>query len=732
MIRLEARGARLLLTAVLCCGCAGSAAGKQHPNAAGASVPVRPVAVNDEEFAERTYQLLLDPEPGVDRQNRLVGVVRRQIARAGARFDAGHDSVGLRALFGAFLLMRSGEFRPEVLEGAAKPLLAGASEVSRLGYDGYALTWYTMLESTLPEGREKADVRAHIKAIEDFARSTHGDGPLEAASSDARRSLQQALLGSDPQMVTRAADDVTRLIRGAIEASTSEQRSPVDRQAAFEGYRNGPYALVALYLRHGDPRGALDAVSRAELEHQFPPELGETLERAADDGDPEAWTRLYRVFESAADTDGAISLIDSMSMSAAAFGSALELYRLRPGSLQGALPLVSQLVRYGMAEVASPILNSAVNGDSPPEHLSVCLTVILNSIVAEDSAGQLDAARRLFASAEPLFVLADKQGRQGRVVPSAARVRYVMGAVEARHGEVSRALPLVERSVASEPSPEALNLLASLERQRNRPEAALSALDRLIVQARAAKDGMAATDALIHKFELQRDAGRADLAQKTLDEALREAIDSQRQSKPGPSQARMERLLARVLELYGNQAGSRRATERAFEAAGGDARQFSATVLDAARRALTVGDLAAARAAAQRAIEAKLGPDEIVYVALWLQLLERWLKMPSDGTTEEAYAMIDDASGWPAKLRSWARGKLSDEELTRAARDTAERTEARFYTTLSATPPSAPAAKAALRDVAQSGAVDLIEVTIARDLLAPPAPYVLPAKIAVP
>ena len=732
MMRLDARGARLLLTAALCCGCAGSAAGKLHPSAAGASAPVRPVAVNDEEFAERTYQLLLDGEPGPDRQNLLVGVVRRQIARAGARFDAGYDPVGLRALFGAFLLMRSGEYRPEILEGAAKPLLSGATEVSRLGYDGYALSWYTMLESQLPEGREKADVQAHMKAIEDFARSTHGDGPLEVASSDARRSLQQAMLESDPDAVARAADNITRLIRGAIEASNNEQRSLLDRNAAFEGYRDGPSALVALFLRHGDPRGALTAISRAELEHQFPPELGETLERAADDGDPEAWTRLYRWFDSAAATEGAIALVDSMSMSAAAFGSALELYRLRPGSLQGALPLVSQLVRYGMAEVASPMLIAAVNAESPPEHLSVCLTVVLNSIVAEDAAGQLDAARRMFNGAEPLFALSEKRSVLGRVAPSAARVRYVMAAVEARHGEGQRALPLLERSIAAEPSPESLSLLASLERQRNRPDAALAALDRVIAQAQAAKDGLTATDALIHKFELLRDTGRGALAQKTLDDALLQAVDVQRQSKPGPSQARIERLLARVLEQYGNHAGIRRATERAYEAANGDARQFSATVLDAARRALTLGDLAAARSTAQRAIEAKLAPDEIVYVALWLQLLERWLKVTSDGTTEEAYATIDDASGWPAKLRSWARGKLSDADLTKAARDAAERTEARFYTTLFGMSPTTPAAKVALKDVAQSGAVDLIEVTIARDLLAPPAPYVLPPKIAVP
>jgi hypothetical protein len=187
-----------------------------------------------------------------------------------------------------------------------------------------------------------------------------------------------------------------------------------------------------------------------------------------------------------------------------------------------------------------------------------------------------------------------------------------------------------------------------------------------------------------------------------------------------------------VLEQYGNQPGIRRATQRAYEAANGDVRQLSATVLDASRRALTLGDLAAARTAAQRAIEAKLGADEVVYVALWLQLLERWLNVPSDGTAEEAYATIDEASGWPARLKAWARGRLSAAELTAAAGDAAERTEARFYTALFAASPNAPETKVALRDVAKSGAIDLIEVTIARDLLAPRGAYVLPPKIAVP
>src|SRR5262249_17160883 len=141
--------------------------------------------------------------------------------------------------------------------------------------------------------------------------------------------------------------------------------------------------------------------------------------------------------------------------------------------------------------------------------------------------------------------------------------------------------------------------------------------------------------------------GDTPQAERALEHALTRAVDAERVSRAGSAQARAERLLARVLEHYSDDRALRRATERAYAASNSDLRQLSATLLDAARRALTRSDLPAARSAVQRAIEADLPSDDLVYVALWLQLLERKLKVPSDGTVEEAYANIDDNAGWP-------------------------------------------------------------------------------------
>jgi len=145
--------------------------------------------------------------------------------------------------------------------------------------------------------------------------------------------------------------------------------------------------------------------------------------------------------------------------------------------------------------------------------------------------------------------------------------------------------------------------------------------------------------------------------------------------------------------------------------------------------------LSAARRAAQRAVAAGLGSDDLVYVALWLQLVERKLNVPSDGTVEEAYAGVDENSGWPARLRAWARGKLSDQDLATLAKTTSERTEAEFYSAMAKLQAGADTSKD-LERVAKSPAIDLVEVTIARDLLAmrsKPAPdYKLPAGVKLP
>jgi hypothetical protein len=729
----------LFLLGWCCLPLATACAGAQHPrspasSSAAASGPIHPPVITDADFAAKTYQLLVDGESTRQRTEVLVGVVQHQLRRAGQRFEQGSPSAGLRALLGGLLLVRAGEQRSELVQGGSKALLPGATEVSRLGQEGYSVALYGMLAAVLPPGPARNEVESHLKAIREFSRSTQGGGPLQSAGTLARVAVQRALLEATPEALNDAKERLVVWIKRALDYNATEQpiRTNSDRDEWLEadrGQQEGPVLLTALYIRHGDPRGALSALDGAELERMVAPKLRQHLERAGDEHDPEAWAELYRWFAGAAE-NGA-SGFDPELMSGAAWGAALELFRAEPTTLRAAMPIATQLVTHGMSEVAGLLLTSVLSRNSSPPEIGAGLALSLNAIVAEDASGQVEAARRTYAGIGKLLALAEARPFVGKVSPSAARVHYVMAAIETRHAELDRARPLLARAISLEPSIEALTMMAAIERQKKNAEAALAALEAVRDLARRTTDLLAETDALIQRFEVLRDAGRIDAASAALDEALTRAVEAEHMGKPGPSQARVERQLARVLEQYGDQAALRRATQRAYEAANGDMRQLAATVLDTARRALTRGDLALARAAAQRAIDASLGPDEIIYIALWLQLLEKKFNMASDGTVEEAYATIDESSRWPARLRAWARGRISDADLAASARDPSERTEAAFYSALNEQVSGKPAA-ARLKDVASSPAIDLVEVTIARDLLAPPQSYKLPRNVAIP
>src|SRR5690606_25355025 len=143
--------------------------------------------------------------------------------------------------------------------------------------------------------------------------------------------------------------------------------------------------------------------------------------------------------------------------------------------------------------------------------------------------------------------------------------------------------------------------------------------------------------------------------------------------------ARLERLLARILEHYGEPLAARQAGERALEASRSNARQIAASLTDMSRRALTWGDLRAAQRATSEALGAQLPADDLVYIALWQRLLEQQLGARSDGAPEEALASLTDATGWVETLRKWGRGQLDNDALMGAAKTPVEKAEALFY-----------------------------------------------------
>ena len=728
-----------LLLGVTLVACAGTQPSAKAPHAPASDLgPVTPVAVDDAAFATSAYRVLVGADTGPKRASLLAGVVARQLERSRQRFDSDHPENGYTSLQGAFLLMRRGEYRREAFTHAAPALEQGAAVAARLGEEGYALALYSLLDGLLAPGPERDDVQTHLQAMAAFHALTSAAGPLVAAGTDSRVAAQRALFDSSDQTFRDGSERLLTWISKARQASQGDiaAQSNADREEAYRALRGGGFTVIALYLRHADPLGALTALDEAGLDRAITPDLRARLEAAAQEDDPEAWLDLFRVYDSLTREVQQMLSLDPRLFEGAAWGTAISLFRAEPGSFRGSMPLATRLVDYGMAEVAPLVLASGLARGASPEQLAAGLALVLNATVAEAEAGQQDAARRTFEGAAPLLELASSKAFAGRVSPSPARFRYVMGALEAGRGDIGRAKPLLEAAVQEEPSVDALRVLAAIARQKRDVPGTLQLLER--ARGVAEKWGNVVDEADIwhSEFEVLRDSGDREGAAKALEHALTRVLDATKQGKPGANQARAERLLAHVLEHYGDVAAVHRATERAYDAAASDVNQLSATITDAARRALTRRDLAAGRTALAHAMDASLPQDELVYIALWLELLERQLGVPTDENIEDAFAAMEEAPGWSGRLRAWGRRKIADADLLAAARDPAQRTEALFYTTMAHRAAKDPNADAALEKVAQSEAVNLVELAIARDLLAiksgAEAGYKLPAGVNLP
>ena len=317
-----------------------------------------------------------------------------------------------------------------------------------------------------------------------------------------------------------------------------------------------------------------------------------------------------------------------------------------------------------------------------------------------------------------------------------ARLRYILGAIETRAGNLAQAQPLLRQAAKGQPDLQTWSLLAQVEWQLGDVPSALGSLARQIEVCHEKANLDSESEALVNTYELEQQIGQPQAAATALEHALRRALDARQSARTPAEQSRAERTLARALELFGDQTGAVRALNRALDAARSDAGQFTASVLEASRMALTHGDLNAAKMAVR---EAKLGglmPEDEVYVGTWLRILERQKHEIGDGTVEDAIGNLEDVSMWPARLRAWTLGQIEAKSLSDSASTPAQRTEALFYRAMqSRIDGNTKEFSQLLEQVVKSPSVELVELTIARDLLraaaSQPAPR-LPSDLALP
>ncbi|MFO0757433.1 MAG: hypothetical protein U0359_13130 [Byssovorax sp.] len=731
-----------LLGALPAAGCSsvptGPAAPPPPPSIEG---PVALHEVSDADFAPSLHRLLRDGTPSAERLGLLMGVVRRQLAHAGQRFAAGHEIEGTSSVIGAFYLLRVGEGRREMVDAAGdKALAAAVGRYSPRGDEGRSLALMQARAAALDPGSPaKQELDQHLGALEQWMRDTRTGGPMRRLGTEERARVARALLDPSAAALDAASAAIDAWIAQAIkynEDFRATGKRP-EREEAIEASRaleSGGATLASIFLRYGDAQGALKHIDETSAKRVIQPGLYARIRSAAvsDDGKARDYLALAAAF-SRRDTEEADpeTDLDPELMDAGLWGTAIEAYRREPQNLDAAMLVGRSLLRFGLPEAVPLVMSDALGKEPAPAAVGASIELLLGAIAESAQIEDLDTARRTYQAASALMARADQVAQKGRVEPSPSRVRSVMGMMEIRAGNIAAARPLLKAALALEPTAAGFTTLALVERQAGDRAAALAAVDQALRAPDARLSLLDAAEAHLAAFGVHRDGGNAAQAKASLDAALALAMAARQRGGSVAARARAERLLGRILAGYGDEKGAIRAFDRALGAAGGDRSTLGAAMLDAIGRALVRRDLAAARAALKRGIDGDANDEDLVYGGLWVQLLEQELKASPDGTVERALRAGSKAS-WVGKLTAWATGKLSDADLGAAAQNASQRVEAAFYTAMARRVSGDPQAAEKLRAVAESPVIDLLEVQIARELLAPPVRAELPGNVQIP
>lgn len=698
--------------------------GKPVPRVPTPPPAIRATPVADDAFAKTTFDALKAHAATPERRALLYGVVERQLVHAGRRFASGHPDQAHKAALGAFGLLERGDAPlPPVSDPLAVQALAGAVErVSQRGDEGKALPLLRLLAASAQSPTERAAAQEHIVALERWASDLHHGGLLHLAGEKQRIALSRALFEPTEENVNVAEAAVYPWVDGALEVDRkfTEQNVQPERQEGIEtmrALRSAPITLIGLHLRAGSAPRALAAIQRTSVREMTPPEMEEVVRRAAEEDDLRAWLGVVGMF-----AQYELRVIPSETtpppelLAAGLWRASLEAFRRDPSSFEAGLWLSRLLVRRGLSEVAPLVLVQGLGERPSAPKLTAAMEVLFSALLEEVTVDDVDGARRTMAAAEPVLTAADRASIP--VVPAPAQLRLMMAGAELRAGNLAAARTLALSAAGASPSPRPAVMLARIERQAGDRTAALRWVDKAVTAPDARREPLELAQTHVLAFELRTDAGDGPGAKRSLDDALALALGARGQRLPALDLSGAERVLGRVLDHYGEGRAAARAYARALQHAATDRDVLGETVVEAVSRALLRRDLPAARAALLAGLDGQLTGDDIVYAALWTWLLERELRAAPDGAVDRAFRAAVRGS-WTAKLAAWAQGKLSDAALEKAALSPAQKVEAEFYLGMSRRLDQPQAANERLRGVSKSPILGLVEVELARELLAP-------------
>lgn len=686
------------------------------------------VAVGDDQFPQALRDLLASEPMSRERSQRLTGVVARQMTRVADRFKAKNRDNAVASFAGAMYLVRAGELTNEMLGSHGYDALRGTSEeFAKKGDESRARASYELLYRVAPPA-DKADIKGHIDAISAWTRDTGGSGPVQSAgametAAVARHLLEPSAEARD-EAVSKTLDWIEKAI--ALKQARKTRGVQVTREEGVETVRaleTGTTVLVAIYLRNGDPHGALTALEKANARdpQMTRPELLGALRAVVEHPESDKWLDLARMLrprgERGPRSEGDEEDFgrDADLLRVASFVAACEAYRLDTTSPDAAGLVAATLVDVGMGDAAPAVLVDAVKASKDPRLIGFSLAVTRAGIERSLEADEPEAARRTFRAAEPILAAADTQ--KVRVQPSPGRLYALMGEIEIREGRLEDARRLLDAAAEREKSGAVMLNLARLDAHSGKQKEALDRLAAALLSEDATKDLALRAEILLLQSDIQRQQGDTNAARKPLSDALRDLAKA-RSAPENEDRAHIERLIARILDRFGAAKSADKALERALEASSRDKRTAAITIGQIVGRAFVKGDLEAARDGLARGQVQDLGREDLVYDAIWVRLLERQARKNDDPTAEKILMSASDDPRWIGKIAAFGAGKIKGPDLVAAASTPTQKTEALFYAAMDRKASGdTKGADEGLKQVVSSPGIELVEFNFARDML---------------
>lgn len=654
--------------------------------------------------------------------------------RAADAFRKHATDRGLGAVRGGLYLARAGQSDGLLTQNARGALVPAVKELSQRGDEGSATALYDLWR-TIATPAERKEIDSHLDALHAWMRGTAQNlSNTEKAGALENAAVARAMLEPSDEARVEADKRIREWVDQAIEYAKTASARPrsqqqmgpdEERYEAARAFQTSASVLAALHLRSGDVAGALGALEDAKSrEISYDRRLMVALEEVDESAQPKHWIDLLQALRPRnprdQDDDGISDVESPELLRAAAFGVAREAYRADPSTPASAASLAAVLQSYGMADASPAILVDATRAHPDVEMVSEALALSMHAVATEVEAGDTEGARRAYRAAAPILAIADGKDLAGKVQPSPARMRAMMGEVELHDGRVADGRKLFEAAAKMEKLGGVFAALARIDRAAGNAKAATAHLQDALAAPDTARDPALRGEILLAQSDLAREAGDTSTARNDLIDALKGLAEA-RAHADAEARARIERTLARVLDRLGATKQAHQALDRALEIAPRDKDEVAATLGISVAQALVHNDLVGAQDGLRHALAADLSDEDLVYLALWTRAVERQMKTPTDGDADKVFASIPDDGLWTGKLAAFGAGKIKANDLIASAKTLSQKTEALFYAGLDRRSAGDNAGATALfKQSMAAGGVDLVEIGLARDILAGP------------